>query len=168
MTLPNYFACAAHLRSPALCESAPSSGVYTPPAVVADRGAALPGNDAFFASRYSDSLLTAAQARRPVVPRINAQTMISSFRLSRWKQVAIVSLSSASLQIGRLWDRQNARVHWLHEADAERAANISASGRRSILRGGDEDDDSGPSLMRVLFLKQVHLQKVGAATADGH
>ena len=37
----------------------------------------------------------------------------------RWKQVAKTSLSSASLQMGRFWPRQKARVHWVHEAEAK-------------------------------------------------
>lgn len=109
------------------------------------------------------TFFAAAQPSNPVVPSIKAQTIISSFRLSRWIQVERTSptlpppvppppllplpsdsgedeepLSLMSLQMGRFCDRQKAWVHWAQEAWAL-------------------------SWIRVLFLKQVHLQNRGAA-----
>jgi len=112
-----------------------------------------------------------------------------------------MSFSSAPAHMGRFCERQNARLHCVHEEDADRASSALFSTRSvccfslsrfSSLSGsvaGDEvgatsGDDvgeagwslggwtwggeespplAGPRRIMVLFLKQVHLQNVGAA-----
>lgn len=69
------------------------------------------------------------------------------------------SFSSAPLQIGRLYDRQKARLHILHDAEAPPARALKADGVKS----SDGEACSVPSLMMVLFEKQVHLQKLSGA-----
>jgi hypothetical protein len=100
-----------------------------------------------------------------------------------------MSFSSASLQKGRLYLRQKARLHCLHDVEASRAARkgkeerpaagVAVSGSRVVLLGSEGVDDEtggggagllllsccGPRGMMVLFLKQVHLQNVGTAFA---
>lgn len=69
------------------------------------------------------------------------------------------SFSSAPLQIGRLFDRQKARLQRLHEADPPPILGL----RSSFGSASRVDECSGLSLMMVLFAKQVHLQKLGGA-----
>ena len=119
-------------------------------------------------SRISITLLAAAQPSRPVVPRMKPQTMSWSLRLSRWKHIAKASFSSASLQMGRFRDRQKARVHWVQEEEAARSRSErrecwAAAASFMVVVPGEEEVVWGPSWIRVLFLKQVHLQKVGTA-----
>lgn len=96
------------------------------------------------------------------MPRMKPQTMILSLLLSRWKQEVTTSFSSASLQMGRLYLRQKARLHWVQEEE-------EARGERKPGGGLGEGGLSwrGPRGMMVLFVKQVHLQKVGAAGQKG-
>lgn len=111
--------------------------------------------------------------------------MILSLLLSRWKHVVTTSSSVASLQISRPLDRQNAFVHWEQAAlaarfvggevvrfsrvrpsigTASRAANKEESVdlRREVCSSLVPVAASSSATM-VLFLKQVHLQKEGAA-----
>lgn len=72
----------------------------------------------------------------------------------------MTSVSSASLQIGRCCERQKARVHWVQEADAARSWSCGDAGCSGLPK---DESPCGPSCIKVLFLKQVHLQNVGAA-----
>lgn len=86
------------------------------------------------------------------------------------------SLSNASLQMGRLYSRQKARVHWVQEAEAARLERdgwwvVNGFRERRKFEGlVDEsglpaDESLGPRRTMVLLLKQVHLQNVGAAVS---
>lgn len=119
--------------------------------------------------------------------------MTWSLWLSRWKQLVLMSLSSASLQMGRLYLRQKARLHCLQEEEASRAVRREErwwwkelglglgergccccwccwSGVAAVVLLGLGGGAGwlllscwGPSGMMVLFWKQVHLQKEGTA-----
>lgn len=133
-------------------------------------------------ARHSTTRLNAAHPRSPTVPRMNTQTMILSLLLSRWKHMVTTFSSSASLQKSMPWLRQKAFVHSEQDVEADRRPWADAdsgrwpTGRRGWTggpRGRDrrrreEEDEppfwpAGPRGMIVLFLKQVHLQKTGAA-----
>ena len=116
------------------------------------------------------------------------QTMRRSVKLSRWKQSVVMSSSVASWQKGRLWERQKVFVQAVQAAGARfasllllllfsRVSNCEGGlvvGRsRSVekrkgerrRRFAEGSEDRG---IMVLFLKQVHLQKVwGAAREAG-
>lgn len=66
--------------------------------------------------------------------------------------------------------RQNAFVHSVHDVEADRGATVRVSleGVSTVSKNVDDRFDwcSGPRGMMVLFLKHVHLQKVGAAEAE--
>lgn len=61
------------------------------------------------------------------MPSMKPHTMIWSCRESRWKHIVTTSFSAAPLHIGSDCDRQNARLHWLHDGEA--------CARRAGLRG---------------------------------
>ena len=109
--------------------------------------------------RSAITFLKAAQPSSPRVPVMNAQTIILSLLLSRWKHMVVTSSSVASLQKSMPCLRQKALVHSEHDLDFERGSS-SIVGRSTDRR---RVSSLGPSGMMVLFLKHVHLQKVGAA-----
>lgn len=105
---------------------------------------------------------------------MKAHTMNLSLLLSRWKHSVATSSSLASLQKSMPWLRQKALVHSEHDLDldrgecgrdraASRGGWAAGSGLKTRDRREEELSCSGPSGMMVLFLKQVHLQNVGAA-----
>jgi hypothetical protein len=67
------------------------------------------------------------------------------------------SFSSASLQIGSRWERQNARLHIAHVAAG---ARISSRGGDLPVDGEEEWEERG---IMVLLVKHVHLQNEGGA-----
>lgn len=84
--------------------------------------------------------------------------------LSRWKQLVVMSSSVASWQKGSLCERQKVLVQAEQAAGTRLArwvSRLSSSGKS----GAERRLDSGFSErgMIVLFLKQVHLQKVWGA-----
>ena len=110
------------------------------------------------------------------------QTMRRSVKLSRWKQSVVMSSSVASWQKGRLWERQKVFVQAVQAAGArftslslllfsrvsncegglvERSVEKMMGERRRRFAEGSEDRG-----IMVLFLKQVHLQKVWGATRE--
>lgn len=102
------------------------------------------------------------------MPRRNPQTMTRSLLLSRWKQVVWTFSSVASRQKSIPLERQKAFVHCEQDEEAARLASWWRSGDGRS-RGEDSDWSSecwGPRATIVLFLKQVHLQNVGAAVED--
>lgn len=132
---------------------------------------------------------TPAHPSSPAVPRMNPHTMIMSLRLSRWKHMVTTSFSAAPLQMGRDCARQKARLHWEQEGE-DAAARLEWE--RGCWKSGEEEEEEGgvswseggdggsarcePVVrtpaggevvdlisMMVLLVKQVHLQKVGAA-----
>lgn len=86
--------------------------------------------------------------------------MNRSLGLSRWKQDVLMSFSSASLQIGRLYFRQKARLHCLQEVEDSRGkrgcrgwvrACVVGEGALALALGSglgeDEDEDEGGMLL---------------------
>lgn len=80
--------------------------------------------------------------------------------------------------MGRCCERQKARVHCVQDAEAARFSRsawllgVGEEGGSVEVEGGEAGlafskefgfEPCGPSWMSVLFLKQVHLQNVGAA-----
>jgi len=65
--------------------------------------------------------------------------------------------------------RQNAFVHSVHDVEADRGATarVSLEGVCTVSKNVNDRFDwcSGPRGMMVLFLKHMHLQKVGAEDA---
>jgi len=94
----------------------------------------------------------AAQINKPTVVKMKMNTTISSFAESRWKQVVKTSSSFAPLQMGSSCFIQNCRLQSSHVPDF--------TIRPFSLGGFDpEPPDLTPvSCMRVLLVKQVHLQ----------
>jgi len=101
---------------------------------------------------FSSIFLTAAQHNSPSVTAMKVKTTIWSFLLSLWKHVVKTSFSSASLQMGRRRERQNALLHVAHVAPAVRGESPD----------GEEFEERG---MMVLLVKQVHLQNEGGEAA---
>lgn len=113
---------------------------------------------------------------------MNPQTMILSLLLSRWKHMVCTSASLASLQMSRFCARQKALVHCEQDPLAARGAtfeslfswrtpNIGTASRGAKRELADLRSEAAWSSVLlassrgtiVLFLKQLHLQKDGAA-----
>lgn len=82
--------------------------------------------------------------------------------------MVVTSPSLASSQKSMPCARQNALVHTEHDLDLDRGSGgrEARSALNKMARRSCEEDTnsvSGPRGMMVLFLKQVHLQNVGAA-----
>jgi hypothetical protein len=132
--------------------------------------------------RTSTTLRIPAQARSPLVPNMKPHTISWSFSRSRWKHCVTTSFSSASLQFGSDCSRQNFLVHCSLQTTIPAArekrcvAGVSAmelccapaagssfggGGGSVFCAGGCSCEDL--SSMMMLFVKQVHLQNVGAS-----
>ena len=80
--------------------------------------------------------------------------------------MVMTSSSSASSHMSMPWLRQKLFVHSEHDVEAVRPEGKAKSSvdLRRVSEPSDSPSDwcSGPRAMMVLFLKHVHLQKIGA------
>jgi hypothetical protein len=73
---------------------------------------------------------------------MNTHTITWSLWLSRWKQLVLMSASSVSLQMGRLYLRQKARLHCLHELDASRGVRgFRGVWERGVVSVSEEEEE---------------------------